>query len=90
MFRILDKVVTKIIELEDGEATVFHTHYSGYVKEKEELLLQQFANYEEQQKKIKQMKDTINSFKNGGKLEGTRNFSAGPHPCRRRLIAWKS
>ncbi|CAH8245306.1 ATP-binding cassette domain-containing protein [Paenibacillus melissococcoides] len=55
----LDRVVGKIIEIEDGEAFVYHTDYSGYQKEKEERLLQQFADYQEQQKKIKKMQETI-------------------------------
>lgn len=47
----LDAVVKKVIEIEDGEAFTFHTNYSGYQVEKETRLLQQFANYQEQQKK---------------------------------------
>lgn len=55
----LDAVVKKVIELEDGEAFTFHTNYSGYQVEKEARLLQQFADYQEQQKKIKQMQESI-------------------------------
>ncbi|MGZ9584001.1 ribosomal protection-like ABC-F family protein [Paenibacillus marinisediminis] len=55
----LDRVVTKIIELEDGEAITYYTNYSDYQKEKEARLLQQFADYKEQQKKIKKMKESI-------------------------------
>ncbi|SYX87126.1 ribosomal protection-like ABC-F family protein [Paenibacillus alvei] len=55
----LDRVAGKMIEIEDGEAFIYHTNYSGYQKEKEERLLQQFASYQEQQKKIKKMQDTI-------------------------------
>ncbi|MEK3751972.1 ABC-F family ATP-binding cassette domain-containing protein [Paenibacillus sp. FSL E2-8871] len=55
----LDAVVKKVIEIEDGEAFTFHTNYSGYQIEKETRLLQQFADYQEQQKKIKQMQESI-------------------------------
>ncbi|MDQ0195136.1 ribosomal protection-like ABC-F family protein [Paenibacillus wynnii] len=55
----LDAVVDKVIEIEDGEAITYHTNYSGYQTEKETRLLQQFTDYKEQQKKIKQMKETI-------------------------------
>lgn len=55
----LDEVVTKIIDLEDGELHVYHTNYSQFVKEKEERLLQEFQSYQEQQKKIKKMKEAI-------------------------------
>jgi ATP-binding cassette subfamily F protein 3 len=70
----LDLVVTKIIELEDGEAAIYNTHYSGYVKDKEERLLQQFAKYEEQQKKIKQMKETISQLHEWGRIGGNEKF----------------
>ncbi|KMP36935.1 ABC transporter ATP-binding protein [Bacillus cereus] len=55
----LDEVVTKIIDLEDGEIHVYHTNYSQFVEEKEERLLQEFQAYQEQQKKIKKMKEAI-------------------------------
>lgn len=55
----LDHVVAKVYDLEDGELTVYHTNYSGFVKEKEERLLHEFQAYQEQQKKIKKMKEAI-------------------------------
>ncbi|MCL6601367.1 MAG: ATP-binding cassette domain-containing protein [Paenibacillus sp.] len=55
----LDAVVKKVIEIEDGEAITYHTNYSGYQTEKEVRLIQQFEDFKEQQKKIKQMKETI-------------------------------
>lgn len=55
----LDEVVDKVMDLEDGELTMYHTNFTGYVKEKEKRLLQAFQDYEEQQKKIKKMKEAI-------------------------------
>lgn len=55
----LDAVVKKVIEIEDGEAITYHTNYSGYQTEKEVRLIQQFEDFKEQQKKIKQMKEAI-------------------------------
>lgn len=55
----LDTVVTSIAELEDGEVRLYHGNYTYYMTEKERLLLEQFHAYQEQQKKIKQMKDAI-------------------------------
>ncbi|MBT2688402.1 ABC-F type ribosomal protection protein [Bacillus sp. ISL-47] len=55
----LDETVGKILDLEDGEITLYLTNYSGFVKEKEERLLREFQQYEEQQKKIKKMKEAI-------------------------------
>ncbi|MUG46832.1 ribosomal protection-like ABC-F family protein [Paenibacillus woosongensis] len=55
----LDRVADKIIEIEDGEAFTYPCSYSEYKKEKERRLLQQFADYQEQQKKIKKMQEAI-------------------------------
>lgn len=55
----LDEVATKILDLEDGEIHTYHSNYSGFVKEKEERLLKEFQAYEEQQKKIKKMREAI-------------------------------
>jgi ATPase subunit of ABC transporter with duplicated ATPase domains len=55
----LDDTVTKIMDLEESELTVYHTNYSRYVKEKEKRLLDEFQKYEQQQKKIKKMKEAI-------------------------------
>lgn len=55
----LDEVVTKVLDMEDGEIDLYHTNFSGYVKEKEERLLREFQEYQEQQRKIKKMKEAI-------------------------------
>jgi len=55
----LDDVVTKVFDLEDGEITLYIGNYSAFVKEKEERLLKEFQAYEEQQKKIKKMREAI-------------------------------
>jgi ATP-binding cassette subfamily F protein 3 len=47
----LDEVVTHIYDLDDGEITCYTCNYSGFLKEKEKRLLDQFAAYQEQQKK---------------------------------------
>jgi ATP-binding cassette, subfamily F, member 3 len=55
----LDETVTNILDMEDGEIEMYHANYSGFVKEKEENLLREFQAYEEQQRKIKKMKEAI-------------------------------
>lgn len=70
----LDRVATKIVELEDGETTVFHGNYSRYAKEKEELILRQFADYQEQQKQIKKMKETIKQLLEWGRIGDNGKF----------------
>jgi ATP-binding cassette, subfamily F, member 3 len=59
----LDEVVTKIVDLEDGEIYVYHTNFSGFVKEKEEKILIEFQAYQEQQKRIKKIKEAIKRLK---------------------------
>lgn len=70
----LDRVVTKIVELEDGESSTYLTSYTGYMKEKEVRLLQQFADYQEQQKVIKKMKETIKQLTEWGRTGGNEKF----------------
>ncbi|PLS16001.1 ABC transporter ATP-binding protein [Bacillus sp. M6-12] len=55
----LDEVVKKVVDLEDGELTVYHQNYSGFVQEKEKRLLDEFQAYQEQQKKIRKMREAI-------------------------------
>ncbi|MFD1336763.1 ribosomal protection-like ABC-F family protein [Oceanobacillus iheyensis] len=55
----LDETVTKIIDLEDGEAVMYETNFSNHIKEKESRLLKEFQDYQEQQKKIKKMREAI-------------------------------
>ncbi|NBI27775.1 ribosomal protection-like ABC-F family protein [Chengkuizengella marina] len=59
----LDEVVNKIFEVEDGELHTYHGNYSYYVEEKEKRILNQFAAFQEQQKKIKKMKETIKQLR---------------------------
>ncbi|SDW89605.1 ATPase components of ABC transporters with duplicated ATPase domains [Paenibacillus sp. PDC88] len=70
----LDRVVTKIVELEDGEASTFLSSYTGYVRMKEERVLQQFAEYQEQQKQVKKMKETIRQLEEWGRIGGNEKF----------------
>jgi len=54
----LDKVVQRIIEIVDGKAEFYEGNYSYYVKEKENRYLQKLQQYEQEQKKIKQLVET--------------------------------
>ncbi|WP_075618486.1 ribosomal protection-like ABC-F family protein [Paenisporosarcina indica] len=55
----LDQVVTKVADLEEGELTLYHGNYSSFAIQKEERLMREFQEYEEQQKKIKKMREAI-------------------------------
>ena len=72
--QFMNNVVQKVIELEDGEAFLFHGNYDNYVKGKEEMVAQQFSQYQEQQKKIKKMKEAIK------RLRQWANEASPPNP----------
>lgn len=53
----LDRVVTRIIEIEMGKAVFYNGNYSHYVREREERYQKQLAMYEQEQKKIQQLEE---------------------------------
>lgn len=59
----LDETVTHIWELDQGELISYTGNYSSYVKEREARLLVEFQQYQDQQKKIQKMKETIKRLK---------------------------
>ena len=59
----LDNTVTKIIELEDRECATFKGNYSDYLKQKEDLMMTQFADFKEQQKQIAAMEKAIKELR---------------------------
>ncbi len=59
----LDHSIEKIIDLENGEAHYYKGNYSQFVRQKEAKLLSEFAAFQEQQRKIKKMKETIKRLK---------------------------
>ena len=59
----LDNVVTKIVEIEDMECETYKGNYSDFAKQKEENMLEQFHQYKEQQKEIKNIQKTIKELR---------------------------
>ncbi|MGH4120500.1 ribosomal protection-like ABC-F family protein [Clostridium sp.] len=59
----LDRVVTKVVEIEDGETSFYHGNYSYYVIEKQRRVFEQFEAYKDQQKKIKAMEKAIKQLR---------------------------
>ena len=55
----LDKICTKICEIENGRITPFRGNYSDYVLQKEQLTARQMKEYEAQQREISQLEDYI-------------------------------
>ena len=62
----LDKVVNKIICLENGKEDIYHGNYSYYLEESEKRFLLQFQKYKNQQKEIKAIKEAIIRLKEWG------------------------
>lgn len=60
----LDKVVTKIIEIENHTVSRYNTNYSNYLIEKELRYNHALANYERQVKEIKELNEFIERFRN--------------------------
>ena len=65
---LLDKTVTKIINIEMGSAKVYNGNYSFYVQEKAAYMQQLWKNYASQERKIKKMEDQIERFRIWGTM----------------------
>lgn len=61
--QFMNEVVTKVIEIENGEPYSYTGNYDDFVKMREARILNEFSQYEEQQKKIAKMKETIKRLK---------------------------
>lgn len=81
----LDKVATKIVEIEDMCSETYSGNYSNYVKEKENNLLLQFQAYEDQQKKIKAMERTIKDLRDWGLRSDNKKFFRRAASIQKRL-----
>jgi len=56
---LLDRVATKIVEIERGQATVYTGNYTAYVRQREERRLAQMREYEQQQELISRTEEFI-------------------------------
>ena len=62
----LDRVVTRIIEIHDGQAEFFNGNYSFYVEEKQARFDLQLKQYEKEQAKLGQLGFTLERMKGWG------------------------
>lgn len=81
----LDRVATKIVEIEDMESLTYTGNYSNYVKEKETRLMLQFEAYEDQQKKIKAMEKAIKDLRDWGLRADNNKFFRRAWSMQKRL-----
>jgi len=61
----LDRVVTKIVDLQDGCTRQYPGNYTAYAKQKREFIRQQLEQYERQQEDIKRLQDFISRYHAG-------------------------
>ena len=59
----LDKVVTKVIDLDHGKAVTYRGNYTAYSTKKEALIEAQIREYENQQQEIKHQEEVIAKLK---------------------------
>ena len=59
----LDKIVTKVIEIENTQATIYHGNYSYYAQKREEVRLSKYRAYMTQQAEIKHQEEVIAKLK---------------------------
>lgn len=55
----LDRVADRIVEIEDGIATVYEGNYSKHAMLKEQRRIEQLRQYEQEQRKIKQLEQAV-------------------------------
>jgi len=70
----IDKVINKIIEIDDGKAKIYHGNYTKYLETKEQEEVKEFEIYKVQQKKIEEMQKAIKRLKEWGKLSDNPMF----------------
>ncbi len=59
----LDKIVTKVVELEFTKSTIYHGNYSYYAGKREEIRLSKYRAYMNQQAEIKHQEEVITKLK---------------------------
>lgn len=64
----LDKVVNKVILIDNGEEDIYFGNYTYYIEENERRIMQEFNEFKNQQKQISAMKESIKRLKEYGKL----------------------
>ena len=81
----LDRVVNKIICIENGHEDIYYGNYSYYLEESEKRLLIEFQNYKNQQKEIKALKEAIIRYKTWGAKSDNPMFFRRAHAIETRL-----
>ncbi|MDD6072230.1 MAG: ABC-F family ATP-binding cassette domain-containing protein [Clostridiales bacterium] len=59
----LDRIVTKVVEIENTKSTIYHGNYSYYATKREEVRLSKYRAYMNQQAEIKHQEEVIAKLK---------------------------
>jgi ATP-binding cassette subfamily F protein 3 len=59
---LLDRVVNRIVEIEDGKAVAYSGNYSAYRAEKMRELIKQKAAFDDQQKEVQRLEEMITRY----------------------------
>ena len=81
----LDKVVNKIVLLENGKSEIYHGNYSYFIDEEEKRALSEFEIYKNQQKKVTAMKGSIKKLREFGMLGNNEAFFRRANSIEKRL-----
>lgn len=81
----LDRVVNKIICMENGRADIYYGNYTYYLKESEKRLMLQFQAYKNQQKQIKAIEEAIARLKEWGNKSDNPMFFRRAEAMQKRL-----
>lgn len=70
----LDKISNKIILLENGKLDLYYGNYSYFIEENEKRMMLEFKDYNDQQKQIKAMQESIKKLREFGNLGNDERF----------------
>ena len=82
---LLDRVVTHVVELEDGALTTFQGDYTSYMVEKELRLARQEELYRVQQREISRLETAMKRFAMWGKVYDNEKFAKRAQTMQKRI-----
>lgn len=81
----LDKIVNKIVLVENSKLDIYHGNYSYFLEENEKRTMLEFKDYKNQQKQIAAMEESIRKLRHFGELRGDELFYKRAKSIEKRL-----
>lgn len=81
----MDRVVKKIVEIENRKSTVYHGNYSYYIKDKKNRYTRKLSLYNIQQKKMESIKNSIDRLRRWEMKGGSGKFYIKAASMQKRL-----